>query len=113
VALTESPFVNVLSSDRVSAISRQMGLPANANLTAGQARELCQRAGSKMYVAGSIGSADSKYVVGIARSLQRMPSLPLAPLSELLGPPLPPLRFAPWEGLFAHRSAAGTLAVPI
>ena len=62
VALTESPFVNVLSIDRVSAISKQMGLPANRNLTAGQARELCQRAGGKMYVAGSIGSADSKYV---------------------------------------------------
>jgi len=65
VALTESPFVNVLSSDRVSALSKQMGLPSNANLTAGLARELCQRAGSKMYVAGSIGSADSKYVVAL------------------------------------------------
>ena len=65
VALTESPFVNVLSSDRVSAISKQMGLPSNANLTAGLARELCQRAESKMYVAGSIGSADSKYVVAL------------------------------------------------
>ena len=65
VALTESPFVNVLSSDRVSATSKQMGLPANANLTAGVARELCQRAGSKMYVAGSIGSADTKYVVAL------------------------------------------------
>ena len=65
VALTESPFVNVLSSDMVSAISKEMGLPANANLTAGLARELCQRAGSKMYVAGSIASADSKYVVAL------------------------------------------------
>ena len=34
VALTESPFVNVVSSDRVSAISKQMGLLANPNLTA-------------------------------------------------------------------------------
>ncbi|MGO9934469.1 MAG: hypothetical protein ACLPV8_22005 [Steroidobacteraceae bacterium] len=59
VALTESPFVNLLSSDRVSAISKQMGLPSDANLTADSARELCQRAGSRMYVAGSIGSADS------------------------------------------------------
>ncbi len=65
VALTESPFVNVLSSDRVSATSKQMGLPANSNLTASQARELCQRAGSKMYVAGSIGSADTRYVVAL------------------------------------------------
>ena len=65
VALTESPFVNLLSSDRVSALSKQMGLPSNANLTAGLARELCQRAGSKMYVAGSIGSADGKYVVAL------------------------------------------------
>ncbi len=65
VALTESPFVNVLSSDRVSAISKQMALPANANLTVDAARELCQRAGSKMYVAGSIGGSDSKYVVAL------------------------------------------------
>ncbi|HXM12893.1 MAG TPA: hypothetical protein VN946_23275 [Terriglobales bacterium] len=65
MALTESPFVNLLSSDRVSALSKQMGLPSNANLTAGLARELCQRAGSKMYVAGSIGSADGKYVVAL------------------------------------------------
>jgi eukaryotic-like serine/threonine-protein kinase len=65
VALTESPFVNVLSSDRVSAILKEMGQPANANLTARVARELCQREGSKMYVAGSIGSADSKYVVAL------------------------------------------------
>ena len=65
VALTESPFVNVLSSDRVSATSKQMGLPANSNLTASQARELCQRAGSKMYVAGSMGSADTRYVVAL------------------------------------------------
>jgi eukaryotic-like serine/threonine-protein kinase len=34
VALTESPFVNVLSSDKVSAISKEVGQPANANLTA-------------------------------------------------------------------------------
>src|ERR1700728_974614 len=64
-ALAESAFVNVLSSDRISAISKQMGLPSNANLTVGVARELCQRAGSKMYVAGSIGSADRKYVVDL------------------------------------------------
>jgi hypothetical protein len=42
-----------------------MGLPSNPNLTAGLARELCQRAGSKMYVAGSIGGSDSKYVVAL------------------------------------------------
>ena len=65
VALTESPFVNVLSSDKASAISKEMGLPANAKLTARVARELCQRAESKMCVAGSIGSAGSKYVVAL------------------------------------------------
>ena len=65
VALTESPFVNLLSSDKASAISKEMGLPANAKLTTRVARELCQRAGSKMYVAGSIGGADSKYVVAL------------------------------------------------
>ena len=63
IALTESPLLNVLPSNKVSALSKQMGLPANANLTGDLARELCKRAGSKMYVTGSIGSAADNYVL--------------------------------------------------
>ena len=40
-----------------------MTRPADTKLTPDVARELCQRAGSKAYVAGAIGSLGSKYVL--------------------------------------------------
>src|SRR6202035_1135363 len=40
-----------------------MTRPAGTKLTLDVARELCQRAGSKAYVAGAIGSLGSKYVL--------------------------------------------------
>ena len=39
--------------------------PANTKLTPEVAGELCQRAGSKAYVAGTIGNLGSEYVVGL------------------------------------------------
>jgi hypothetical protein len=42
-----------------------MTRPADAKLTPEVARELCQRAGSKAYIAGSIGSLGSEYVLGL------------------------------------------------
>ena len=42
-----------------------MSRPASTKLTPEVARELCQRAGSKAYVAGSIGSLGSQYVLGL------------------------------------------------
>jgi len=42
-----------------------MTRPAGTKLTPEVARELCQRAGSKAYVAGAIGSLGSEYVLGL------------------------------------------------
>ena len=42
-----------------------MTRPASTKLTPEVARELCQRAGSKAYVAGSIASLGSEYVLGL------------------------------------------------
>ena len=42
-----------------------MTRPADTKLTPEVARELCQRAGSKAYIAGSIGSLGSEYVLGL------------------------------------------------
>ena len=42
-----------------------MTRPAGTKLTPEVARELCQRAGSKAYIAGSIGSLGSEYVLGL------------------------------------------------
>jgi eukaryotic-like serine/threonine-protein kinase len=65
VSLLQSPFLNVLSDSEVTKTLQQMTRPANARLTAEVARELCQRAGSRAYVAGSIGSLGSEYVLGL------------------------------------------------
>ena len=65
VSLLQSPFLNVLSDSEVARTLRQMTRPANTRLTAGVARELCQRASSKAYVAGSIESLGSQYVLGL------------------------------------------------
>jgi hypothetical protein len=42
-----------------------MTLSVNTKLTLEVARELCQRAGSKAYIAGSIANLDNEYVLGL------------------------------------------------
>ena len=65
VAPNQSPFLNVLSENKVADTLQQMTRPAGTKLTPELARELCQRTGSKAYIAGSIGSLGSEYVVGL------------------------------------------------
>ena len=65
VSLRQSPFLNVLSDSEVAKILQQMTRPASTKLTPEVARELCLRAGSKAYLAGSIGSLGSEYVLGL------------------------------------------------
>jgi eukaryotic-like serine/threonine-protein kinase len=65
VALNQSPFLNVLSDNKAADTLQQMTRPPGTKLTPDLARELCQRAGSKAYIAGSIGSLGSEYVLGL------------------------------------------------
>jgi DNA-binding winged helix-turn-helix (wHTH) protein/tetratricopeptide (TPR) repeat protein len=65
VALNQSPFLNVLSGHKVAATLRLMSLPADTKLTPDVVRELCQRAGSKAYIAGSIASLGGQYVITV------------------------------------------------
>ncbi len=65
IALAQSPFLNVLSDSKVSGTLKLMTLPADTPLTQNVAREICQRAGSKAYIAGSIASLGSEYVLGL------------------------------------------------
>jgi eukaryotic-like serine/threonine-protein kinase len=65
VSLRQSPFLNVLSDSEVTKTLQEMTRPANSKLTPEVARELCQRAGSKAYLAGTIGSLGSEYVLGL------------------------------------------------
>jgi serine/threonine protein kinase/tetratricopeptide (TPR) repeat protein len=63
VSLRQSPFLNVLSDSQVAKTLKQMTLPASTKLRPEVAREVCQRAESKAYLAGSIGSLGSEYVL--------------------------------------------------
>ena len=65
VSLRQSPFLNVLSDSEVAKTLQQMTRPASTRLTPDLARELCQRAGSKAYIAGTIGSLGSEYVLAL------------------------------------------------
>ncbi|MGA7623530.1 MAG: hypothetical protein WCA91_08115, partial [Candidatus Acidiferrales bacterium] len=65
ISLQQSPFLNVLSDGEVSKTLQQMTRPAGTKLTADVTRELCQRAGSKAYIAGAIASLGSDYVLGL------------------------------------------------
>jgi serine/threonine protein kinase/predicted Zn-dependent protease len=65
VDLGQSPFLNILSEDKVSQTLREMTRPANERLTRDLAREVCQRAGSKAYLAGSIAALGTQYVIGL------------------------------------------------
>ena len=65
ISLNQSPFLNVLSETKVAATLQMMSRPTGARLTSEVARELCLRAGSKTYIAGSIGSMGSEYVLGL------------------------------------------------
>ena len=65
IALQQSPFLNVVSDGQVAQTLQQMTRPASTKITPEVARELCQRVGSKAYIAGSIDSLGSQYVVGL------------------------------------------------
>src|SRR5258705_6350278 len=65
VSLRQSPFLNVLSDSEVTKTLQEMTRPGGTKLTPEVARELCQRAGSKAYLAGTIGGMGSEYVLGL------------------------------------------------
>jgi tetratricopeptide (TPR) repeat protein len=65
ISLRQSPFLNVLSDGRAAQTLKLMAHPAGTRLTPEVARELCQRAGSKAYIGGAIGSLGNEYVLGL------------------------------------------------
>src|SRR5439155_13721129 len=65
ISLRQSPFLNVLSDSEVAKTLQQMTRPASTKLTPELVGEVCQRAGSKAYLVGSIGSLGSQYVLGL------------------------------------------------
>src|SRR5712692_8048976 len=66
VQLAQSPYLNILSDARVSAMLKLMTKPPDIKITADIARDLCQRAGAKAYIAGSITALGKQYVIGLS-----------------------------------------------
>jgi eukaryotic-like serine/threonine-protein kinase len=62
--LEQSPFLSLVSEQRIEQTLRMMGRPADAKLTPEIARDLCQRLGSKAYLNGTISNLGSQYVIG-------------------------------------------------
>jgi serine/threonine protein kinase/tetratricopeptide (TPR) repeat protein len=65
VDLNQSPYVNVLSENKVAAALKLMTKPPDTKLTPEVARDVCQRASGKAYIAGSIASLGTEYVIGL------------------------------------------------
>jgi eukaryotic-like serine/threonine-protein kinase len=63
VALRQSPFLNLLSDNKVGSTLKLMTRPADTPLTPDITREVCQRSDSKAYIGGSISTLGSEYVL--------------------------------------------------
>jgi eukaryotic-like serine/threonine-protein kinase len=63
--LEQSPFLNLLSDQRIAQSLALMSQPKDARLTKEVSREVCQRAASAATIEGSIASLGSQYVLGL------------------------------------------------
>jgi eukaryotic-like serine/threonine-protein kinase len=66
VQLEQSPFLSLISEERIQQVLRLMGRPADARLTPEVAREICERTASAAVLDGSIASLGSQYVLGLS-----------------------------------------------
>jgi serine/threonine protein kinase/Flp pilus assembly protein TadD len=64
--LQQSPFLSLLSEQRIQQTLRLMGLPPDRKLSPAIVGDLCQRAGSKAYLSGTISSMGSQYVIAVS-----------------------------------------------
>jgi eukaryotic-like serine/threonine-protein kinase len=65
VQLEQSPFLSLISEERIQHALRLMGRSGNEPLTPGLAREICERIGSAAVLEGSIASLGNQYVLGL------------------------------------------------
>ena len=63
VNLEQSPYINIVSQDRLRETLRFMGRRPDEPITEAVAREICARRGIKALLAGSVASLGSKFVV--------------------------------------------------
>lgn len=65
IQLSQSPFLNVLSDQKVTATLKLMNRAATAQLTQDVAREVCARSDGHAVLAGSIVSVGNQYLIGL------------------------------------------------
>lgn len=65
VELEQSPFLSLISEERIQHVLRLMGQSPGTRLTPEIARELCDRTGSAVVLDGSIARLGSQYVLGL------------------------------------------------
>jgi eukaryotic-like serine/threonine-protein kinase len=63
--LQQSPFLSLVSDQRIQQTLRLMGKPPDAKLSPAIIGDLCQRAGSKAYLSGSISNLGNQFVIGV------------------------------------------------
>jgi eukaryotic-like serine/threonine-protein kinase len=65
VNLGQSPFLNIVSEDKVHNTLEMMGQQSAQHISNDLAREICQRAGAKASIDGSISGLGSQYVISL------------------------------------------------
>jgi eukaryotic-like serine/threonine-protein kinase len=65
VQLGQSPFLSLISDERIQRTLELMGKPIDARLTPAIAKEICERTASAAVLDGSIESLGSHYVLGL------------------------------------------------
>ncbi len=65
VQLEQTPFLSLVSGDRITQALRMMEKPPDTRLTTDVAREICQRVNASALVQGSIAMLGNQYVLGL------------------------------------------------
>ncbi len=65
VQLQQSPFLSLISDQKIRATLKLMGKPADASLTGDAAREVCERVGARALLTGSIASLGTHYIMNL------------------------------------------------
>jgi tetratricopeptide (TPR) repeat protein len=65
VQLEQSPFLFLVSENKINQTMKLMGRPPGERLTPELTREVCQRTGSEATLTGSIAGLGSQYVIGL------------------------------------------------
>src|SRR5204863_9523803 len=71
IQLGQSPFLSLLSEERIQKALSLMGRPADARLTPDVAREVCERTASAAILEGSIAILGSQYGSGLQPKSRR------------------------------------------